>query len=155
MFNKKEYEKKWRIENTKKNGWYNSFYNARARCNNTKNNRYYTYGGRGVKFLLTKKEIQILWTRDKGYNLDNPSIDRVDNNGNYEFSNCRFIEKGRNLSLAKSKIVLQYSRNGKLIRSFKSGVEAENITGINKGHISAVTLGKRKTAGNFIWKVKN
>ena len=37
-------------------------------------------------------EIRELWFRDKGYNLEEPSIDRIDSKKNYCFSNCQSIE---------------------------------------------------------------
>ena len=50
------------------------------------------YYKKGIKFLLTKEELMFIWFRDKGYLLNNPTIDRKDSKGNYELSNCQFIE---------------------------------------------------------------
>lgn len=76
--------------------WYSNFAQARHRCTNKNSNRYYCYGGRGIKFKLTFEEMGMLWKRDNADKMKCPSIDRIDNNGNYEFSNCRFIEKEKN-----------------------------------------------------------
>jgi len=72
--------------------WYRVYDNARQRCTNPKTRSYKNYGGRGIKFFMTRKEIKKLWFRDKAYLLKVPSIDREDNDGNYEYSNCQFIE---------------------------------------------------------------
>jgi hypothetical protein len=72
--------------------WIARLNGAKQRCNNPNNKAYKSYGGRGIKVLLTINEIKYLWFRDKAYNLKRPSIDRINNNGNYELSNCRFIE---------------------------------------------------------------
>ena len=66
------------------------------RCNNPKNKKYKYYGGKGIQVLLTVSELQEIWTRDKAYLLKQPSIDRIDSNGNYTKENCRFIEHQEN-----------------------------------------------------------
>ena len=64
----------------------------RHRCNNPNNSSYQWYGGRGIKCLLTTKELKELWIRDKAFEMEFPTIDRIDNDGNYTFDNCQFIE---------------------------------------------------------------
>lgn len=82
------YQRKLMIEQP----WRSHYYNAKNRCNNKHNQDYKTYGGRGIKFLLTMEDIKKLWERDKANLLHRATIDKINNNGNYEFSNCRFIE---------------------------------------------------------------
>ena len=72
--------------------WANAFYHARARCRNPKESRYARYGGRGIKCLLTIGDVESIWKRDKADTMTYPSIDRIDNDGNYTTVNCRFIE---------------------------------------------------------------
>ena len=76
--------------------WKNSFHNARYRCINPKDRKYKYYGGRGIKFLITKEEMASIWTRDNAERMFQPSIDRINGDGNYELSNCRFIEMSEN-----------------------------------------------------------
>lgn len=54
-----------------------------------------------------------------------------------------------------SKRVLCYTRNGDLVKCYGGVHEASRETGINKGDIGACCRGKRKTAGNYIWKYDN
>jgi hypothetical protein len=71
-------------------------YNLRSKCNNPNSQSYKYYGGKGVKCLLSLADLEFLWERDRAVQLSQPSLDRIDSNGNYELSNCRFIEHSEN-----------------------------------------------------------
>lgn len=58
-------------------------------------------------------------------------------------------------NLIFQKEVIKYDINNKFLNKFKSGVEAQKITGISRKCISLCCLGKRKTAGGFIWGFAN
>lgn len=72
--------------------WNKTLENIRARCGNPKSSKWFYYGGKGVKCLITNEELKIAFFRDKAYLLDQPSVDRIDSSGNYIFSNIRWIE---------------------------------------------------------------
>lgn len=62
------------------------------RCYNPNNNGYENYGGRGITICqewLNDRENFISWALSNGYAND-LSIDRINVNGNYEPSNCRW-----------------------------------------------------------------
>jgi len=79
-----------------KQPWYVTWQRAKSRCNNTHNEAYKNYGGRGIKFIIDFWEMGRLWFRDGAFFMKQPSIDRIDNDGDYVFENCRFIERGEN-----------------------------------------------------------
>lgn len=73
--------------------WVNSFYNAKYRCLYPNKN----YSDRGIKILMNKEDFKELWFRDKAYLMKKPTVDRIDNDGNYIKNNCRFIEHAENI----------------------------------------------------------
>jgi len=54
---------------------------------------------RGLLHDMTTTDFKELWFRDKAWELERPSIDRIDNNRGYHKDNCRFIELRLNQSL--------------------------------------------------------
>ena len=65
---------------------------ANDRCTYPSNGNYERYGGKGIRMLLTKEEAEILYKRDHAHYMKKPSLDRINNNGDYHFGNCRFVE---------------------------------------------------------------
>lgn len=67
---------------------YRCFENMKKRCNNKNDSHYLNYGGRGIKVLFTSwQEI----VEEIGHKPSNHhSIDRIDNDGNYEPGNIRW-----------------------------------------------------------------
>jgi len=143
--------KKRNKEYYKKFPWKRTFKGIKDRCNNSNDMHYSNYGGRGIKCLITSDELKQLWFRDKAYLMDRPSIDRIDNDGNYECSNCRYIELSTNCVKDRKKTVLQYDKNNRLIKKWNSLKEASLKLNISHGNISECASHKRKSAGGFCW----
>lgn len=81
--------------------WFRPWEYAKRRCNDPKHRSYRWYGGRGIKCTLTREQVIFLFERDKGWNLEEPSLDRIDDNGDYFLENCRFIELWDNVNKGK------------------------------------------------------
>lgn len=66
--------------------------NMRQRCNNPNNKSFHNYGGRGISVCQEWQHDFIAfrdWALSHGYS-PRLSIDRINNEGNYEPSNCRW-----------------------------------------------------------------
>lgn len=110
---------------------YKKWMAMKRRCLNPKDISYKNYGGRGI--AICEK-----WLSFEGFNEDmsssftpGMSLERIDNNGNYEKNNCKWIpldEQAKN----KRSVVL-YEHGGKRM----SVGEWEKVLGVKRGTIRA------------------
>lgn len=103
---------------------YLSYKNAFYRCNNQADKNYY---GRGIKFLYTgfKQFMQDVGPKPSKEH----SLDRINNNGNYEPGNCRWvtiIEQARN-----RRHIITRAENKALERELKTKKQAKTIRNCN------------------------
>lgn len=81
------------------------------RCTNPNNKDYPRYGGRGIKLFAEWEEFPPFYdyvSQLEHFNEDGYSLDRIDNDGNYEPGNLRFAtatEQGRN---KRNNILVEY-----------------------------------------------
>jgi hypothetical protein len=69
----------------------------RARCNNPNDPSYRNYGGRGVRVCERWADFAS-FIADMGMRPSGYDIDRIDNDGNYEPGNCRWVTREVNLN---------------------------------------------------------
>lgn len=82
---------------------YKVWSNMKSRCNNPNSGQYKWYGERGIAVCDEWNEYKpfMEWAISNGYS-ENLELDRINNNGNYEPSNCRFITHKENCNNRRS-----------------------------------------------------
>ncbi len=89
---------------------YRIWLNMKNRCNNPEYERYDDYGGRGIKICEEWQdsfEVFCKWSLKNGY-AENLTIDRIDVNGNYEPSNCRWITSFDQMGNMRKNVYIEY-----------------------------------------------
>ena len=74
---------------------YNAWKNMRRRCDNPNTKWYKNYGGRGIKVCeeWNADPLEFIhWALSNGWE-QGLTLDRIDNNGNYEPNNCQWISR--------------------------------------------------------------
>ncbi|NCC68647.1 MAG: hypothetical protein EOM14_10745 [Clostridia bacterium] len=90
---------------------YSIWEGMKGRCYYPKHQRYARYGGRGITVCdewLDKFEQFRDWALSHGYR-DDLSIDRIDNDGNYEPSNCRWATNDEQMSNTSRSLLITYN----------------------------------------------
>lgn len=144
---------------------YSVYHNRLYRCFNKNSHAYKDYGGRGIRVCdewRGKDGYKIFrdWSISNGYR-EGLSIDRIDNDGNYEPNNCQWISKSENLAKAnrinarrKPDNKLQYYGIDPVGQKciFQNAAEfARQHPGLNAANIRDVTHKRKKTHKDWVF----
>lgn len=122
---------------------YRIWRNIKNRVLNPKKENYINYGGRGITICDEWKNDFMsfyTWAMENGYS-DELSIDRIDNEGNYEPSNCRWTT--RTMQSRNQRISNKNTSGYKGVSYFKRDGNYQSYIGIKS---KLIHLGKFKTA---------
>lgn len=90
----------------------------KERCNNPKNSRYESYGGRGISYPEKWESFEGFF-EDMGERPEGMTLDRIDNNAGYSKENCKWstiAEQNLNVRVRKD------NKTGVKGVTFKNGV---------------------------------
>ncbi len=95
---------------------YGIWCDMKRRCSNPKRRNYSQYGGRGIKVCERWRKSFRLFLEDMGSrpSLEH-SIDRINNDGDYEPGNCRWLTHDQQcLNTSRNLIITAFGRTGPL-----------------------------------------
>ena len=92
----------------KKHPYYGVWCAIKARCYSKNSKDYANYGGRGIVMCDSWKNSFPSFVNDMGERPYKGTIDRIDNNGNYELSNCRWVSQKHQTRNTRNNILIEY-----------------------------------------------
>jgi hypothetical protein len=115
---------------------YNIWVGLKGRCNNPNDARYDRYGGRGISVCEEwDKSFQSFydWAISNGYS-DELTIDRIDNDGNYEPSNCKWSTTAEQARNTRRNVYIKYNGEVYIITdlSKKLGIDIKFLSPLAK-----------------------
>jgi len=132
---------------------YRTWANMKQRCNNPKSPHYKFYGAKGISHDESWSSFECFLADMQDTYQTGLELDRIDNKGNYNKSNCQWLGKPENASKDKIKPVAKYDLQGKFIIEYPSAKVAAEVEGYTNQHgITRCARGERKRYLNHIWK---
>ena len=133
---------------------YISWKNMRQRCQNPNHPDYKDYGGRGIKVCKRWKDF-VNFLKDMDERPEGKTLDRVDNSGDYEPSNCRWAtpkQQAQNKRDHKNQyLFIALDSQGAIITSNNQSEFARQY-GLNQSHIADCLNGRCKSHKGWRFK---
>lgn len=115
----------------KKTRSYLSWINMRQRCNNHNNPDYKYYGGRGIRVCDRWQESYINFYKDMGDCPAGHTLDKIDNDGDYEPNNCRWADRWLQSNNRSYNVLVEYKGKkqslGKWAREIPIDITTKNL----------------------------
>ncbi|NGX36877.1 MAG: hypothetical protein K1000chlam2_00022 [Chlamydiae bacterium] len=111
------------------------------RCSNSNNQNFKKYGGRGIKVCESWKDDFLNFWGDMGNKPEGMSLDRIDNDGNYSKSNCRWADR-----LTQSQNTRRSHLPGNIYGDWRL---LENTPYSKKSTFECVRCGRKRTDETF------
>lgn len=106
----------------------------KGRCSNKKNSSFRNYGGRGIKVCERWHKFENFY-EDMGDKPINKSIDRINNNGNYEPSNCRWADNYQQTNNRRFNVVLEFNGEKMTVSNWARHIDINAKSLYNRIHL--------------------
>lgn len=106
---------------------YNTWEQMIKRCNWINGSDYVGYGGRGIKVCERWFNFENFYN-DMGDKPSGSSLDRIDNNGNYEPSNCRWRSPSEQARNRRSNRLLTFKGLTKCVSDWADELNIDSVT---------------------------
>ena len=103
-----------------------------ARCSNPKHVCYHNYGGRGITVCKRWRESFTTFITDMGMPPSpKHQVDRIDNNGNYEPGNCRWVTNAQNAQNTRKNVFIECNGERLCLSEWarRIGISIESLRG--------------------------
>lgn len=109
---------------------------AKTRCFNTKNPNYPRWGGRGITMCDEWRDSFAAFLRDMGECPEGKSLDRIDNDGNYEPGNCRWATLGEQAANKRNNVLVPLGGKRVTLREFSraKGINYHSLHALMRHH---------------------
>jgi hypothetical protein len=128
---------------------YSSWRAMRYRCRNPRCPAFPNYGGRGITVCRRWESSFLNFYADMGERPDRKTLDRIDNDGNYEPGNCRWAtakEQGRNTRATKLNPVAAQVIRYVVVNDGRSQRQVARTYGISATQVHRIVRGERWAA---------
>ena len=133
---------------------YCSWAGMKERCQNPNSNRYEYYGARGIK-ICDRWQNFSNFLEDMGERPPGKTLDRINNNGNYEPGNCRWATQKEQIQNRRDrkdqKLFIAIDSQDTMIVS-NNQLEFARQYGLNQGCIANCLNGKQKSHKGWRFK---
>lgn len=142
--------------NRNKKRLYNIWVKINKRCFNDSCEEYKNYGGRGITICQEWQKLGgfysfVIWSLNNGYNPE-LTIDRINNDSNYEPSNCRWVTRvEQNNNTRKNRLITAFGETDTLSNmARKYGVNVDCLwSRLNAGWSAETALSTKIQSRNF------
>ena len=99
-----------------------------GRCYNIKDKNYPNYGQRGITVCDSWRESFISFLNAMGERPNNTSLDRINNNGNYEPNNCKWSTPKEQARNRRSNRIIKYNNKSKTLAEWSEILNIKQST---------------------------
>jgi len=106
---------------------YNIWVTMNQRCNNKKHIGYKNYGGRGITVCNRWHQFESFY-KDMGDRPEGLTLERINNNSNYELSNCKWATQREQANNTRRNVIIEYLGQKKTIAQWARKLGIKYVT---------------------------